>query len=75
MTQCVAASPLTDEAVLCLQGLFSQERSRSEPEGGVQPIGEGQAAHELQAAHGLQAVDEGQTVHELQAAHGLPYSH
>lgn len=69
------SQPATDEAILYLQGLSSQERSRSEPEAGVQPVGEGQAVHELRAAHGLLVVDEGQAVRELQAEHGQPCSH
>src|SRR5208337_1956316 len=47
VTQCVAVNPLTDEAILYLQGLSSRERSRGE----VQPVDEPPPAHELRAAH------------------------
>jgi hypothetical protein len=49
---------VTDEAILCLQGIFSQERSPGEPQGAVQPVDEGQAAREQQAVHGPQAAHE-----------------
>jgi len=40
----VAVKPLTGEAAVCLQELFSPERFQ----GAVQPVGEGLAAHEPQ---------------------------
>ncbi|HEX7425256.1 MAG TPA: hypothetical protein VF311_15415, partial [Terriglobales bacterium] len=77
----------TDEAVLYLQGVFSpdEERSAGEPQAEVQPVDEGQAAHELQSPDEersagepqaeVQSVDELQAAHGVHSAHGLPYSH
>ena len=59
----------SDEAILYLQGLFSQERFRGEPQGELQLVDEEQAAHELQAARELLAVHELPAVHELLAVH------
>ena len=71
----------TDEAILFLQGqgVFSQEHFRGEPPAEVQPVDEGQAAHELQSPDGERSPREPRAemrpFHELQAAHEPPWSH
>ena len=69
----------TDVVILFLQALFPHERFRGEPPAEVQPVDEGQAAHEPQSPDGERSPGEPraevQPVDELQAAHELPYSH
>ena len=66
--------PATDEALLCRQGIFSQERFRGEPPDEVQPVGEGQAVPELQSFDEERSRDGALPVDELRAAHELAYS-
>jgi hypothetical protein len=75
VTQLRRSQSATDAALLCLRGIFSQERFRGESPAEVQPVDEVQAAHELQAAHEVRAAHERRVAHGAQAAHERPCSH
>jgi hypothetical protein len=62
------SQPATDEAILCLQELFSQECFRGETPVGAPLVGEGQAAHELQSPDEERSRDEVQALPGLRAA-------